>query len=145
MSDLIFNDIFVGKSESVNLYRNKELIREITNEETYKFDSPKTIKYDTPVKIEPGDELETTCVYQSIGNNYTTRFGEDTTSEMCFAFLSYYPKENLIDNTCLSWKSIQYCKLSGKIKPEQKVVRGCNITMLTDLKSEFTSHYLKEM
>jgi hypothetical protein len=48
--------------------------------------------------IAPGDSLRTTCTYlPTLGNrSNTTKFGEETTDEMCFNFVFYYPKSETI-------------------------------------------------
>jgi hypothetical protein len=40
--------------------------------------------------INPGDVIQTSCDWQN-STNAAVSFGEDTTDEMCFAFLAYYP------------------------------------------------------
>lgn len=50
--------------------------------------------YDEPIILRPGDEIKTTCLFQS-NRNVTVTFGLATKDEMCLAFLTYYPKENL--------------------------------------------------
>ncbi|KAJ8302699.1 hypothetical protein KUTeg_019095, partial [Tegillarca granosa] len=85
-----------------------------------------TIIFETPIEILKGDELKTTCVFQSNNTNVTTYFGEDTASEMCFAFLHYYPKQNLINNYCLSYRSVPLCQLYGNTTLRNSaVIHGC--------------------
>jgi len=49
----------------------------------------------------PGDEVRTKCVYKSLGKNVTTVYGLSTQDEMCFAFLTYHPREAVIkDASC---------------------------------------------
>lgn len=43
------------------------------------------------VELGPGDTVRTMCHWQNKGDT-TVGFGEDTADEMCFAFLTYYPK-----------------------------------------------------
>ena len=50
--------------------------------------------YDEPIVIQPGDDIQTTCVYRSEDRTEMVYFGDGTQEEMCFAFLLYYPKEN---------------------------------------------------
>lgn len=45
--------------------------------------------------IRDGDELKTTCIFNSETRTRTTNFGDATSDEMCLAFFTYYPKENL--------------------------------------------------
>ena len=46
---------------------------------------------DVRVDLAPGDTIETTCKWQNPGDK-SVSFGESTGDEMCFAFLTYYPK-----------------------------------------------------
>jgi hypothetical protein len=48
------------------------------------------------VEILPGDEIRTKCVYNTTSKNATTRFGWGAQQEMCFAFLTFYPVENVL-------------------------------------------------
>jgi len=43
------------------------------------------------VELGPGDTVRTMCRWQN-GTDATVKFGEATSDEMCFAFLTYYPK-----------------------------------------------------
>lgn len=43
------------------------------------------------VDVVPGDTIRTMCRWQN-GGDSTVTFGEATSDEMCFAFLTYYPK-----------------------------------------------------
>lgn len=65
------------------------------------------------------------CTYQSLSNRKTTFYGEGTSDEMCFSFLTYFPAENINYPYCLTWKSIPYCKLiNGDVFPE---IDGCRL------------------
>lgn len=46
---------------------------------------------DVSVDIAAGDTIRTMCKWQNTGDG-TVKFGEGTADEMCFAFLTYYPK-----------------------------------------------------
>ncbi|KAJ1556293.1 hypothetical protein HK096_000855 [Nowakowskiella sp. JEL0078] len=48
----------------------------------------------------PGDWLITTCSYR--GSNTTIYWGEASSSEMCFNFITYYPKQNTDPQICIS-------------------------------------------
>jgi hypothetical protein len=50
------------------------------------FDFNSQIVYSTPTVINPGDSLTTTCTYAQ-----PTPFGQGTTSEMCYNFVTAYP------------------------------------------------------
>lgn len=57
----------------------------------------------TGIKIDlaAGDTIQTMCKWQNTGDT-TVRFGEGTGDEMCFAFLTYYPK---ITTTRFHWSA----------------------------------------
>ena len=54
---------------------------------------------DEPIEVRGGDELLTTCYYSSKSTDSFTYYGQETNDEMCFAIVTYYPKENL-GNIC---------------------------------------------
>lgn len=47
--------------------------------------------------IRPGDSLVTRCTYDSTSRTTDTTYGESTSNEMCFAFVSYYPRMPTVD------------------------------------------------
>ena len=49
------------------------------------------VAYPASNVINPGDAVQTTCAWNNTGDTAVS-FGEDTTNEMCFSFLAYYPK-----------------------------------------------------
>lgn len=76
-------------------------------QETMLLDSP---KYDfstgagaqaVTVDLTGGDTIRTMCRWQN-GGDTTVKFGEGTADEMCFAFLTYYPK---ITETRFTWQA----------------------------------------
>jgi len=48
----------------------------------------------TPVNVQvnPGDRLNTHCIYSTLGNSSDVTFGVSTDQEMCIEFQYYYPK-----------------------------------------------------
>jgi hypothetical protein len=75
----------------------------------------------SPVEVLPGDELRTTCVYDTTSKNETTRFGWDAQQEMCFALLTFYPVENVqTDLNCYSWFKVPHCILFDKLSQLRK-------------------------
>jgi hypothetical protein len=57
----------------------------------FTFGEQKSFALDTPVVIETGDTVDTTCVFSNDTDQAVT-FGENTSDEMCFNFAMYYPK-----------------------------------------------------
>jgi dopamine beta-monooxygenase len=48
---------------------------------------------DPPIKVLPGSTITTVCDYDSLGVNKPTKGGKESTDEMCYAFVAYYPGE----------------------------------------------------
>ncbi|CAG2239432.1 unnamed protein product [Mytilus edulis] len=66
--------------------------------------------FDPPIRIRPGDEIRTTCTYSSLSSNETIFFGEGTSDEMCYGFITYYPAQNIALPYCTTWKTVEKCK-----------------------------------
>lgn len=72
----------------------------------FSFDSQR--QYDTPLLLQPGDTLSTTCYFDN-PTDRTVQLGENTTDEMCHNFVVAYPANALDDgviniaanNTCV--------------------------------------------
>ena len=56
------------------------------------YDFEHQISYGLDVTLAPGDTVRTECTWNNGGNPNPVGFGENTASEMCFNFLSYYPR-----------------------------------------------------
>lgn len=65
-------------------------------------------RFSTPITFNAGDEIRVDCTFQSRRQNTTTHYGEGTSDEMCFAFLTYYPANDNF-SYCLQWRSIDAC------------------------------------
>jgi Copper type II ascorbate-dependent monooxygenase, C-terminal domain len=48
------------------------------------------------------------CTYRSIGQTSTVTYGESTSDEMCYAFLTFYPV-NPSFGMCAQWRSLETC------------------------------------
>ena len=67
-----------------------------------------------------------------------TFFGEDTDTEMCFAFLSYYPKQNIPIPMCLSYKEKDLCKTWPQyIDNFPDGIDGCNFAKYFSARGKF--------
>ncbi|KAK7462113.1 hypothetical protein BaRGS_00038485, partial [Batillaria attramentaria] len=104
---------YLGVGQTIEHYRNGTRLRYITNDVTYSYDSPKTAEYVTPIEVLPGDELKTTCHFNSMARSTTTTFGDSTQQEMCYGFLTYYPAQALTETECVSFRSFTYCDKSS--------------------------------
>ena len=67
----------------------------------FNFENQAFYPHSPAVRIDPGDELRTTCRFDNPGENWVYT-GEKTEDEMCFNFVMAYPIEALGENrTCL--------------------------------------------
>ncbi|KAJ3175795.1 hypothetical protein HDU87_005789 [Geranomyces variabilis] len=51
--------------------------------------------YGGPREVRPGDALVTTCSYSSLGRASVTSWSEDTSGEMCYNIVQYYPRVSM--------------------------------------------------
>jgi hypothetical protein len=56
----------------------------------FMFGEQGTYELNPPLVVQPGDVINTTCVFDNPSNR-TVTFGESTDNEMCFNFAMYYP------------------------------------------------------
>jgi hypothetical protein len=56
------------------------------------YDFEHQVSYGLDATLAPGDTVHTECTWNNLGNPQAVTFGEETESEMCFNFLSYYPR-----------------------------------------------------
>lgn len=101
---------YLGHSMRVDQLRNGTLVRTIITDPIYNYDSPVMYFFDKPIPIEVGDELRTVCEFSSTYKTTTTFFGESTSEEMCYAFLSFYPFQAMKSEPfCTTYASLSYC------------------------------------
>lgn len=93
-----------------------------------------------PLEIQPGDEIKTTCVFQSKNKKKTTFSGRGTSDEMCLGFMVVFPAENLLSRTCTTWRSLSLTKLYRDLNPY-----GCNITNFFNLSHPDTRPLLEKL
>ena len=110
---------FLGRKMSVEQFRNGKKVRDLGRNDAYDYTNPEGTRHDPPVELLPGDELKTTCVYNSTKRQRDTYYGEGTFDEMCFGFIDYYPKfDKKRQRLCLSferydWQTFVFCILSS--------------------------------
>ncbi|KAK7506928.1 hypothetical protein BaRGS_00001779, partial [Batillaria attramentaria] len=101
---------YLGKSMSIEHYRDGKFLRYFTNEHVYNYDTPKFFDFEDPVLVKPGDMIRTTCHFASPDKPTTTFQGDGTSDEMCLGFLSFYPANNIPGSKwCTSWRSMLSC------------------------------------
>ncbi|KAH9503106.1 DBH-like monooxygenase protein 1 [Bulinus truncatus] len=97
---------YSGKEMSIQVFRNSTFLTNLTNELNYNYATPDVVFYnERPVLLLPGDEIVTTCTYDTTSRAGSVYFGDSATDEMCYAFLSYYPRESLeyVNTFCFSY------------------------------------------
>ncbi|KAL5011657.1 hypothetical protein ScPMuIL_010208 [Solemya velum] len=127
---------YLGKSQKIELYRGGKKVRDITNDLSFNYDSPVIYKFEPPIEVLAGDEIRTTCVFQSKYNSETIYFGEGTADEMCYGFLTYYPRQNITIPFCTTWKSVARCR--RHLPKFGGIVDGCKWRQLLDSKDPET-------
>ncbi|XP_062619795.1 tyramine beta-hydroxylase-like [Saccostrea cucullata] len=118
---------YLGREEYIDQYRNGVKINTLTNEPDYSYDRPRFLEYETTIKIMPGDEIRTKCVFKSSSKSFTTFQGDATSDEMCFGFLTVHPITNVRVPWCVSWNDISLIQLYSN-----QVINGCDRTVFTN-------------
>ncbi|XP_053380180.1 DBH-like monooxygenase protein 1 homolog [Mercenaria mercenaria] len=85
----------LGTAQFTELRRNSSFARYLAQDKVYDYNTPVSHIHRDPVMVHPGDELKTTCIFSSETRKRTTNFGDATSDEMCLAFFTYYPEENM--------------------------------------------------
>ena len=84
--------------KSLSTYRIRGGVSEAVVDQP-NFDFQTQVGYPVNVGIKGGDTMRTRCVWQNPGDQ-SVGFGENTADEMCFMFVSYYPK---IESSLFNW------------------------------------------
>jgi dopamine beta-monooxygenase len=137
---------YLGSSMKVELFRAGVKLIDITNEDHYSYDSPVVFNHDPAIEIRPGDDIRTTCVFNSKSSVDYVEFGLATSDEMCFGFLFTYPRDALNFHTgCDSHGRLSQCDIREKTPVDgcdwaqylyrtnitsiaEEVTRKCNVT-----------------
>ncbi|CAF2078555.1 unnamed protein product [Rotaria magnacalcarata] len=81
-----------GQSVWTKIIRNKKAVEYLFNAEAYDFNYQFQNILSKPIKLYPGDELSTRCVYRTTNKDTITLGGEKTKDEMCMHVFMYYPR-----------------------------------------------------
>ncbi len=95
---------FLARNLTLAQYRNGEFIRYLGVDDAFSYNNPTSTIFDPPVVFHPGDQLKTTCIYDTTSRNKTTLYGDGTFDEMCFGFVNYYPKLKIRPDLCVSYE-----------------------------------------
>lgn len=80
----------IGKTLWSDVYRGGAKAYELNRDDPYNFASQHMNRVD--LVIDPGDEVQTHCIYDSSSRTETTPGGPGTTQEMCWNIVTYYPE-----------------------------------------------------
>ncbi|XP_064628506.1 DBH-like monooxygenase protein 1 [Lineus longissimus] len=109
---------FTGIRAMLSQYRKGRLVREIAYDPKYNYEAPPIHYHDPPARILPGDEVRMTCWFDTKNGerkrNGTVYFGEGALDEMCYAFVSYFPRLEHFDQ-CIQFDEFNSCKATGNI------------------------------
>ncbi|BFZ19034.1 hypothetical protein BsWGS_22073 [Bradybaena similaris] len=100
---------YAGNKMNIQLVRKDNSVTYLTNERVYSYDSPQVQLYPGGVEVSRGDAIVSNCGYQTMNRNKTTFWGEATSEEMCFGFLTYYPRRNMKESNCIDFIGVSYC------------------------------------
>ncbi len=79
----------IGAAIRSEVHRDGNLVGVIAEEDPFDFNYQKFLEAD--VEIQPGDQIDTICTYDSSGQGGTTNGGPASDEEMCINFMMYYP------------------------------------------------------
>ena len=94
---------FLAKSLSLAQYRDGKFLRFLAKDDVFSYNNPTSTIFNPPVEFRPGDELKTTCKYDTTKKKTTTYYGDGTHDEMCYGFLKYYPRIKM-EQLCISYE-----------------------------------------
>ncbi|GFN79661.1 dopamine beta-hydroxylase [Plakobranchus ocellatus] len=115
----------MGSSMTIQLLRDGRIVKNITYEKSFRPTNPKLLTHTPTLDLLPGDEIKTTCVYNSFRSNRSVFFGETTGGEMCYGFVFVYPKEAFSLPNCLTFDALDICDLTDG-NPLQTPKGECN-------------------
>jgi len=119
----------LGYSGTVQYVKSGQAAQYIIEVPSYSYNSPELFTYDPPLQFSAGDQLIVNCVYQSIGTNTTTMYGQSTEDEMCYSFVTMYPAVSNFQS-CMQWKDVNLCSLSGLLTYQ---LQNCDIATFETL------------
>nr|XP_022338364.1 dopamine beta-hydroxylase-like [Crassostrea virginica] len=87
---------YLGIKGRLDLFRNGSLQTVIATDDQYVYDKSPIHNHMTPIEVQAGDEVRLSCTFNSRDGerkkHRVIHFGEGSEAEMCYAFVSYYPR-----------------------------------------------------
>lgn len=98
----------IGKSMLVDHEPAKGHRTRIMDDKVYNYNSPVVYQYGPNfIPVEAGDVFHTSCEFNSMSRNKTTRWGFGSYEEMCYAFIRYFPRRGEL--MCTQYQSFDIC------------------------------------
>ncbi|KAH9508900.1 DBH-like monooxygenase protein 1 [Bulinus truncatus] len=142
---------YLGRSMRIELKRKGVVIANLTNDDHYSYDSPVTHYHNSTIKIIPGDELSTKCVYDTSSSKDTLKFTLVTPQLMkCALDLFWY--FHCVAQSNMSSCHIEGCQLGSFLHYNGRLQRmasdlkvdcnhsGCCSTECIDLVNKLSKH-----
>lgn len=115
---------YTGDGGLLELFRDGQKIATIINVTAFDYNKPPAHYFPGPVQVLPGDSLKLTCFFNTRDGdkyrNQTIYWNEGSDGEMCYAFITYFPRVPNFDQ-CLQFDVYDICAPVGDL------VGGCNI------------------
>eukprot|EP00475_Leptophrys_vorax_P007706 TRINITY_DN14888_c0_g4_i2.p1 TRINITY_DN14888_c0_g4~~TRINITY_DN14888_c0_g4_i2.p1 ORF type:complete len:518 (-),score=2.07 TRINITY_DN14888_c0_g4_i2:241-1677(-) len=90
-----------GRQMYTDIYRDQQKLTTLSRLDYYDFNAQQALPVAPAFDLEQGDELKTTCVWDTTGRSNVTMGGEGTNQEMCLVYVMYYPEyPDRVMNTC---------------------------------------------
>ncbi|XP_062607315.1 dopamine beta-hydroxylase-like isoform X2 [Saccostrea cucullata] len=87
---------YLGIKGRLEICRNGSFHTLIAKDEEYTYDKSPIHDHHMPIEVLPSDEIRLTCTFNTRDGQRrreeTVYFGEGSEAEMCFAFVSYFPR-----------------------------------------------------
>ncbi|CAG5114877.1 unnamed protein product [Candidula unifasciata] len=99
----------LGKDMIVELKRKNYHLAYITYDRFFLYDTPQVHHYPLPIEMFPGDSVVTTCGFSTLSRDDDTLWGDGTTDEMCFGFITYHPKQAVLRPSCVDIMGFGMC------------------------------------
>ncbi|XP_075210219.1 MOXD1 homolog 1-like [Lycorma delicatula] len=103
---VLLHSHLAGRSITLKHIRNDIELPAIAEDKNYDFNYQQSRVLSKEIRVLPGDELITECVYDTKNRTQPTYGGYSTKQEMCLAFIVYYPRTPLA--SCLSMTPVEY-------------------------------------
>ena len=92
---VVLHSHLAGRKLSLKHIRKGIELPTIVQDNHFDFDYQQSLTLDQEVKILPGDEIVTECVYGTLNRPNATLGGYAADQEMCLAFVVHYPRTEL--------------------------------------------------